>query len=145
MLTLFCRRRRRGDERRCCCRGERRAGDAGGEKKRRRRSGWWRNSSMDDAFHLFRSRGEDDEIPYFREWKRPSSSYEDTSDCRHSTTFAIIILPGRGAGRKIVGIKHMSLNEYQTVRKDSSPRGCNFLLVRVLTLYRAPGDHPFGG
>ncbi len=136
MLALFCR-RRRGDKRRCCRGWAQRGG--GGEKKRRR-SGW-RNSSMDDVFHLFRSRGED-EITYFREWNRPSSS---------TKTQAIVgtlwrLLSSCPAG--VPGQKNprRKTHEFEWVPngQDSPPRGCNFLLVLVLTLYIPRGDHPLG-
>ncbi len=64
--------------------------------------------------------------------------YEDTSDCRQSTTFAII-LPGWVPGQKNPRRK---THEFEWVPngQDSPPRGCNFLLVLDI----ARGDHPLG-
>jgi hypothetical protein len=111
MLALLCR-RRRGDERRCC-RGEHRGGATGGEKNRRRFGG--RNSSMDDAFIYFVEE-EKTRLPIFvketgrfhlRRHKRLSARYDVC--CYH---------PARAGKtrRKILGVKHMSLNEYQRGR-----------------------------
>lgn len=106
----------------------------GGHGRGEKQETFWRKEFIHGwRIHLFRWRGED-EVTYFRERNRPFSS---TKTQAIVGTLRRLLLSSCSGGKDEAKNPGRKTHEFEWVPKGQDcPRGCKFLLVRVLTLYR---------